>query len=195
MNIIDKLPCPKGWFSKTLPVAFDDSVSYLQMLSAILSKQGEIIEQLNINTEFIENWDKNINDLVARVDALEIEVENLRGEFTLELNTRIEALRLELLQALAETNAEIRGYIDAQVEVLDQKIDDIAVGQINVYDPTTGVVSPLQVVINNLYDSGRVEAISASEFDELELTATAFDAYEITAYDFDTKGKTILIGS
>lgn len=195
MNIIDKLPCPKGWFSKTLPVAFDDSVSYLQMLSAILSKQGEIIEQLNINTEFIENWDKNINDLVARVDALEIEVENLRGEFTLELNTRIEALRLELLQALAETNAEIRGYIDAQVEVLDQKIDDIAVGQINVYDPTTGVVSPLQVVINNLYDSGRVEAISASEFDGLELTATAFDAYEITAYDFDTKGKTILIGS
>ena len=194
MNIINKLPCPKGWFSKTLPVAFDDSVSYLQMLSAILAKQGEIIEQLNLNTEFIENWDKNINDLIERVDALELEVNNLREEFNLELNAKIDALRYELLQAIAEGNAQIRGYVDAQVEILDQKIDDVALGQINVYDPTTGIISPLQVVINNLYDSGRVEAITASEFDGLELTATEFDAYDMTAYDFDTKAKTILIG-
>lgn len=195
MNRIAKLPCPDGWYSKTLPVAFDDSVSYLQMLSAILSKQGEIIEQLNINTAFIENWDANIEDLQNRVTALEIEVEQLRGDINLEIQTAITGLRAELLQAIAESNAEIRGYIDSQVAILDDKIDNIAVGQIDLYDPTTGLTSPLQVVINNLYDSGRVEAITAGEFDELELTASEFDAYEITAYDFDTKAKTILVGA
>lgn len=195
MNRIAKLPCPDGWYSKTLPVAFDDSVSYLQMLSAILSKQGEIIEQLNINTAFIENWDANIEDLQNRVAALELEVEQLRGDINLEIQTAITGLRAELLQAIAESNAEIRGYIDSQVAILDDKIDNIAVGQIDLYDPTTGLTSPLQVVINNLYDSGRVEAITAGEFDELELTAAEFDAYEITAYDFDTKAKTILVGA
>lgn len=39
----------------------------------------------------------------------------------------------------------------------------------------------------------RVNAITCSEFDGLELTATEYDSKEITAYDFDINGKEILI--
>lgn len=192
-NIIKPLACANGWYSKTIPAGFDDSVSYLQMLSGVLKKQYEIIKQLNINTEIIKNWDASLEDLQERMSALESEMQSFEDEINEEINNQFITLRNELLGLIASGNAEIKAYIDVQVSRLDNKIDNVAVGQIEIYDPTTGLVSPLQQVINNVYDSGRENAITAEEFDELELSATAFDAYEITAFDFDNDAKTILV--
>lgn len=192
-NLIKPLPCAGGWYSKTIPAGFDDSVSYLQMLSGILDKQNEIVAQLNINTEFIKNWDKSVENLQAQVDALALKVEHIENEIPDLINTAIVQLKTELLTVIAERFAQIQGYIDTQVARLDERIDNVAIGQITVYDPTTGLMSPIQQVINNLYDSGRDGALTASEFDALQLTATAFDGYQITAYQFDTDGKTILV--
>lgn len=192
-NIIKPLACANGWYSKTIPAGFDDSVSYLQMLSGVLKKQYEIIKQLNINTEIIKNWDASLEDLQERMSALESEMQSFENEITEEINNQFITLRNELLGLIASGNAEIKAYIDVQVSRLDNKIDNVAVGQIEIYDPTTGLVSPLQQVINNVYDSGRENAITAEEFDELDLSATAFDAYEITAFDFDNDAKTILV--
>jgi len=40
---------------------------------------------------------------------------------------------------------------------------------------------------------GRSNALSASEYDALDLTATAYDAYQISARDYDLNGKSLLI--
>lgn len=192
-NIIKPLPCANGWYSKTIPAGFDDSVSYLQMLSGVLAKQSEIIKQLNINTEFIKNWDKDLAELQARMSALEAEMESFKDEVDVNINNRFITLRNEMLGLIASGNTEIKAYVDNQVSRLDGRIDSVAIGQINVYDPTTGLVSPLQQVINNIYDSGRENALTATEFDALDLTATAFDAYDISAFEFDNDGKTILV--
>jgi hypothetical protein len=77
--------------------------------------------------------------------------------------------------------------------ILNNKIDNIQIGQIEIYDPTTGTIKPLQDVINDLYSLTNKDGLTASEFDALELTATSFDAYQITAYQFDSEGKTILV--
>ena len=61
------------------------------------------------------------------------------------------------------------------------------------YDPTTGVLSPLQTVLDNLYGSTREDALTATEYDALDLTATAYDAYDLTAFDYDKYGKTLLV--
>ena len=192
-NLIKPLPCANGWYSKTIPAGFDDSVSYLQMLSGILDKQNEMIEQLNINTEFIKNWDKTVEDLQAQVNALALKVEHIENEIPELIENAIVALKTELLLVIGERFAQMQAYVDVQVDRLDDRIDNVAIGQITVYDPTTGLMSPIQQVINNLYDSGRDDALTASEFDGLELTASGFDAYEITAYLFDTQGKNILV--
>lgn len=192
-NIIKPLACANGWYSKTIPAGFDDSVSYLQMLSGVLAKQYEIIKQLNINTEFIKNWSENLDALIARMDALEQEMGDFEAEINADIEARFEQLRLEMLGLIASGNAEIKAYVDVQVSRLEGEINNVAIGQITLYDPTTGEISPLQQVINNIYDSGREDALTAQEFDELELTATAFDAYEITAFDFDNEAKTILV--
>lgn len=192
-NIIKPLPCANGWYSKTIPAGFDDSVSYLQMLSGVLAKQNEIIKQLNINTEIIKNWDSDLTDLQNRMSALEADMTTFKGEVNAVINARFVILRNEMLGLIASGNAEIKAYVDTQVSRLDGRIDNVAIGQINVYDPTTGNISPLQQVINNIYDSAREDALTATEFDGLELSATAFDAYEITAFEFDNEGKTILV--
>ena len=91
--------------------------------------------------------------------------------------------------ALVQANA----YTDAKASQLHQEIQNIAVGDITVYDPTTGILSPLQTVLDNLYGSSREDALTATEYDALELTATAYDAYDITAFDYDKYGKTLLV--
>ena len=89
-NIIKPLPCANGWYSKTIPAGFDDSVSYLQMLSGILAKQKEIIKQLNINTEFIKHWDSDLAELQARMSALEAEMQNFEDGIEAEINAKLE---------------------------------------------------------------------------------------------------------
>lgn len=190
---IKPLPNGNGWYSKTIPAGFDDSISYLQMLSGILEKQNEIIKQLNANTEFIKNWDKTVADLQAEIDALSEKFDALEGRIEAELEVKFNQLKNELITLINVQLTQLRVYVDNEVARLDDRIDNVVIGNITVYDPTTGLVSPIQQVINNLYDVGRTEALTATEFDELELTATEFDAYEITAYEFDTQGKTILV--
>lgn len=192
-NFIKPLPCAKGWFSKTLPAGFDDSISYLQMLSAILEKQNELIKQVNINTEFIKNWDKTVDELTARVDALSLELTEFKNDVPVQIQNACQELAVELLAVINGRMTELKAYVDVEVDRLDERIDNVAIGQINVYDPTTGLISPIQQVINNLFDTSRDNALTATEFDALDLSATAFEAYEITASNFDLKGKLILV--
>ena len=64
---------------------------------------------------------------------------------------------------------------------------------IDVYDPTTGLLSPLQTVLYNIYGASRENALTATEYDGLELTASVYDGREITAFDYDNNGKEILM--
>lgn len=59
-------------------------------------------------------------------------------------------------------------------------------------DPFTGKYSKIKVVIGELADLHR-NALTATEYDSLELTADDYDAEEITAYDYDWRGKELLI--
>lgn len=55
-----------------------------------------------------------------------------------------------------------------------------------------GSYENVSTVILNVYETLRNNAVTCSEFDNLELTATEYDAKEITAYNFDVNGKTFL---
>ena len=98
---------------------------------------------------------------------------------------------------IATTLIEAKAYTDSVAAGLEQEIQEISIGQISVFDPTTGLYSPLQTVIDNLYDLGRTDALTATEYDTLDdgepLTATAYDAYTLSAYEYDNNGKSLLV--
>ena len=178
--------------SRTLPLAFDESLSYLEMLCAILDKLNETIEQVNINTEVASHFEELLQQIEAEVEKLEQEYEEFKESIEEEIDIKFNQMYAKLTMYIENQIALLRYEIQSKYNELDKRIDDIIAGDINVYDPTTGLLSPIQVVINNLFDINRSEAISASEFDGLELTATEYDEKEITAFNFDVYGKTIL---
>lgn len=186
-----KIP-PIGFFE---PISVDpkDMMTDVEFLLGVLKKLNEIIAQTNKNTEFIENY-------AGKIEELETEMKNLRDEMTqfeIEINDSITLqfaqIKVELQSMIATALIQANAYTDGVASRLEEEIEQISIGQISVYDPTTGIYSPLQVVIDNLYNTGRDDALTCTEYDGLELTATVYDGYELTAYQFDQNGKSLLV--
>ena len=176
------------------PISVDpkDMMTSVEYLLGILKKLNETIKQVNENTEFINNYS-------GKIEAIEAEIAALREEITsfeIEVNNNIAAQFLQIKADLESTVAafmtQANSYTDAIAAQLREEIQAVSVGAITVYDPSTGVLSPLQTVIDNLYGTSRDEALTATEYDALELTATTYDGEEITAFNYDRYGKTIL---
>lgn len=186
-----KVP-PIGFFE---PISVDpkDMMTDVEYLLGILKKLNSMIAQLNANTKFIDDYTGKIEELEAEMAELRQEMNDFEGQINLEISNRFADIQVELRSMISTALVQANAYTDAMGARLEQEIQEIALGQINVYDPTTGILSPLQVVIDNLYGTTREDALSATEYDALELTATAYDAYDITAFNYDKYGKTLLV--
>ena len=175
-----------------IPLAFDESMSYLEQLCAILHKLNETIDQVNYNSEFIEQYQSEYEKLQEQIDELRIEINNFEFRVNEEINNKFIELETRIIDLINNRFNALKIYVDDEVNKLQKQINDIETGKINVYDPTTGELSPIQIVINNIYDIGRTLAITCQEFDNLQLGSSEFDNYEITAIDFDTRAKELL---
>lgn len=81
-----------------------------------------------------------------------------------------------------EALTEAKNYTDDQVLTYTMMIN-----------PITGVYEDVRIVVNDIVSYFHTQdALTASEYDALDLTAAAYDAYNMTAYDYDFSGKTIL---
>ena len=178
--------------ARTLPLAFDESLSYLEELSSILYKLNETIVQTNKNTEVAEEYEIYLNEIKQEVGKLEIEFEEFKSQIENEIDTKFALLTGQIYTYIQNQFDIIEYNLTLRLNDIQQQIDDIVAGDIKVHDPTTGLLSPIQVVIDNIYDMNRTNAITCTEFDGIELTATEFDGIEITAFNFDTNGKELL---
>lgn len=186
-----KIP-PIGFFE---PISVDprDMMTDVEFLLGVLKKLNETIAQVNSNTEFINNYSGKVEELEAKITELQTEMINFETEVNNSIALQFADIKLELQSMIATALTQANAYTDAMGARLEQEIREISLGQITLYDPTTGVLSPIQTVIDNLYNVGRAEALTATEYDTLELSATAYDAYELSAFDYDQNGKTLLV--
>lgn len=194
---------PPNTLFQGISTDYQDNLTYVEYLLGVLKKMNEIIVQVKSNTSFIEDYDGRIEAVEREIATLVKEIQNfenqvntnfanLEEELINTINLRLAEIRSELLALIAVYRAEAKAYTDTQIALVEQEIQNILLGQIIIHDPTTGFESDLQTVINNIYDSTREEALTATEYDALELTATTYDGYEITAFNYDQYGKTIL---
>lgn len=194
MAYINFQPCPKvppiGFFE---PISVDpkDMMTDVEFLLGVLKKLNEVIAQTNKNTEFIDEYTGKIEEIEAEIVALRTEFEEFKTDVNNSIALQFAEIKLELQSMIATALTQANAYTDAIASQLRNEIEQISVGQIQVYDPTTGLLSPLQTVLDNIYGSSR-DGLSATEYDSLELTATVYDGYQITAFDYDMHGKSIL---
>ena len=194
---LNRLHIPQCTMIKGIPLAFDESLSWLEQICAILKKLNETIEQVNKNTSWIENYEDQYEKLQEEINLINEKLVIMQNDLDTkatksELQTAISNLNTSLRELITSEYNVLKEYVDTGFEDLQYQIDHIDVGNISLYDPTTGLQSPIQVVIDNIYDQTRTEAITAGEFDALELSATEYDSKQITAFNFDRYGKTLL---
>lgn len=198
MGLINFQPNPKippiGFFE---PISVDpkDMMTDVEYLLGILKKLNEMIAQLNANTEFINKYSGKIEEIEAEIASLRNEFDQFKNDVNTSIALQFAEIKIELQAMIATALTQANAYTDAVASQLHDEIEAVSVGAITVYDPTTGILSPLQTVIDNLYGTSREEAITATEYDGLEITATAYDALDITAFNYDKYGKTILMAS
>lgn len=174
--------------SMTTPFVYDSEESFLEMLRKFYQYLHEL-------TKASKEMSDDINELREEQTTFEEEINQKIddiNELLAQYDMKIDRIKNELYVYIDDKIINLKNYVDSHDAYLQEQIEQIEVGKINIYDPTTGLYSPLQVVIDNLYDMGRSNALTSSEYDALELTATEFDAYQITARDYDINGKEIL---
>lgn len=175
--------------SMTSPFVYDSEESFLQMLRKFYQYLHELTEASKGMSDDIESlrsemtsFEEEINEEIQRIN-----------DILVEYDMKIDRIANELYVYVDDKIVNLKNYVDSQDSLLDSRIKNIEIGKINIYDPTTGLYSPIQTVIDNLYDMNRQNALSATEYDALELTATEYDAHQLTAREYDINGKELLV--
>lgn len=192
------LELPPSRMFQPITSDYHNNLTFVEFLLGVLKKLNEVIVETNANAEYIKDFDQKYQELLAAFNALEAEFNALRDEFDGLKDDILDAVSAKLTEFYQQVQDQIsiavnylKAYSDANDAIINNRIDQIVLGNIELIDPTTGVLTPLQDVINNIAGTGR-DALTATEYDALELTATTYDGYEITAYDYDYHSKAIL---
>ena len=180
-------------FFEPISVDPNDMMTDVEFLLGILKKLNETIKQVNSNTKFIDEYSGKIEEIEAEIASLRKEMSDFETEINADITLQFNNIKIELQSMVATALVQANAYTDSQFDILEQEIQEITLGDITLYDPTTGLLSPLQTVIDNIYGSSREDALTATEYDALDLSATAYDAYDVSAFDYDKYGKTILV--
>lgn len=189
------ITAPPNSLFQGISTNYQDNLTYAEFLLGVLKKLNETIEVVNSQEEIIENVPEQIATMQAELAEFQSEWNQFKIDINASITQQLADFRVQVEAELSAQLTQIRAYVDVQDNALRQYIDNVALGQIYLYNPLTGERQDLQSVINSLFDAGRENALTASEYDELELTATYYDGQDISAYDYDTAGKTLLIGS
>lgn len=192
MPKIHQVPIPNTSIFEPVTSVYENNLSYVEFLLGVLKKLNECIIQLNINTEFIEEYSGKIEEIEKELAKIRTDVDDAIKRQDEHIDARLDEIMASLTSMVDAVLVETKAYSDELYTILNNKIDQVAVGQINVLDPTTGLIAPLQEALNNIAGN-TTDNLTATEYDALELTATAYDGYQISAYDYDFHGKTILV--
>jgi hypothetical protein len=205
----------KLWVLQNFPFIEEDfdALTNYEMMCKIVGKLNEVVNITNEQTatfqylseeftklkNYVDEYLVGLDDVKAQIELINTTLDNIaitlndHQEEITSLNNKIDSEINRVINIINSNYNRLKDYVDFQDNLLNEKIDNIQIGQIEIYDPTSGTIKPLQEVINNLYGLTNKDGLTASEFDALDLTATAFDAYQITAYQFDSEGKIILV--
>lgn len=188
------ITAPPNSLFQGISTNYQDNVTYAEFLLGVLKKLNDMIDTVNAHSEFIDKYQGEIEEMQRELAEFKDEWKQFQIDINASIARQISDFKAEVYGELSAQIVQLRNYIDVQDESLKNYIDQVALGQIQVYNPATGMLQDLQTVINSLFDVSRENALTATEYDELELTATYYDGQDISAYDYDTAGKTLLVG-
>lgn len=175
-------------------------------LDWILKALKSLYEEITGMEDRLKSYiDDELSDITEKWQAmLDNELAEFEKQQDEKLDNAIQAMREENAETLAEIYALIeaiskhvqeldswyKAYVDSKIAEVIKLIPEIT--SVMVVCPVDGKVEPIQDALFHIYDALRYGALTALEFDTLNLTAGEFDEKGITAFCFDLYGKCIL---
>ena len=87
-----------------------------------------------------------------------------------------------------------QGYATTALTEAKDYTDNTVLNYTMMINPITGVYEDVRNVVEDIVEYFHTEnALTAGEYDALDLTAEGYDSYELTAYDYDFNGKVLLV--
>ena len=111
------------WCQHVLPLVYDDSLSYMELLCKVVHQLNEVIEGHNTLTDNVKDLGDAVNDLEAHVLA----VESIINTFINEVNQRFSTLETDLNNKIDgkfnEYDAKLDGF-DSRITILESRQDE-----------------------------------------------------------------------
>lgn len=173
----------------------------LKEFKALESKIAEV----NAALAKLDEYTQAFNDLTALYNQLEQDFITFKSDVNTQLNNGLISLNSRFDSLAANMNSQYTTFINDvnnRIQALTIKVSDLdtevtqAIQQLQdtiiLFNPLTGEENTLQQIIYYLSSLHMTDALTASEYDALDMTATAYDAKDLTAYQYDSAGKTLL---
>ena len=178
-----------------------DNIEAIKVLQEQMA-QIEVLTEDQINAMIKNAIDSNNVILYAAMSDLKAQI---TSDYVSYCNEKIYDLKITLENQINQ----LKTYVDIQdtyyfdlaktysdnilvqaKDYTDQSVLDYTM----MINPITGVYEDVRNVVNDIVEYFHTDgALTAGEYDALELTATVYDAYELTAYDYDFNGKNLLV--
>ena len=156
--------------SNITPFTYGDGYTYLSLLEDMRVYLNTMIDSVNANTDSANDVVDQFTELVNHVnDAIAdygTQLDNWSNDFDVDFKARFDKLRADMLTLILTTT---------QTGII--------------FNPTRGFYDPIGEVISDIYHYLRVWAITAGDYDALELTIEDFDDKYASAYDFDIRSQ------
>lgn len=176
-------------------------------LDWLIKKTKELSTQVDyLNEEFskivvlTEDYIENMiqQAIATNNEQLYVRMTELKNQITTEYKSYTDAKVRDLTIYIDNQDSYYdnlaKGYAEDAVVISETYTDNQVLTYTKMINPITGVYEDVRNVVNDIVSYFHTnDALTAGEYDALDLTAGAYDAYQITAYDYDFSGKTILI--
>ena len=201
-------PLPYWNFNPVLPTAFDDSLSYLEMVSKLYKKLEEVIAEVNeIDQEAIQ---QALDDMRAEIAKFETQIQKQYNELDGKYQALYEELNNSILE-LADTTAASLEELDTKIynlgeslkDVMDLKIEEnneyifesIAseIIGIKVLNYFTGEKVTVQEMFDYLAQLHAMDGITVTELITRQKTVNALIALKFTYTQLAQNGKNIIV--
>lgn len=138
---------------------------------------------------------RRINDLKAEMNAsMEQCKTDITNAYTAYVNQQINLLKIYVDSQDASFDTLARSYADTALTMANQYTDEHILDYNMMINPITGEYEDVREVVDDIVKYFHSEnALTAAEYDALNLTAEGYDTYDLTAYDYDFNGKTLLV--
>ena len=201
-------PLPYWNFNPVLPTVFDDSLSYLEMVSKLYGKLAEVIQEVNdIDQDAIE---QALDDMRAEIQKFETQIQTqynaLDGKYQElynELNNSIIELADNTAESLEELDTKIYNLGESLKDIMDLKIEEnneyifesIAseIIGIKVLNYFTGEKVTVQEMFDYLAQLHATDGITVTELITRAKTVNELIAFKFTYEQLAKNGKNIIV--